>query len=122
MTFTSSVLKMQSILQKVVPQPCHFNQFGSHTKNHRYSTKTIKLFRIFTLFIAFLVAMPPVIYRLCWLIFHWKSYTVHRVDQAVVYGSIFCTLVIILGIYHLQLRFCEQTIYILNQMYRLGLL
>lgn len=123
MSLTSGAFKIHSILQNLVPQPWHlipYQQLASISP--LYIQLNFKRFRIISRFTTFCWFFPYVICRLCWLFFHWKSYTSTHVDEAVVYGGFFCLLVIFLGVLYLQIKYQSEIIYIVNQIHLLDVL
>ncbi len=122
MALTSGVFAVHLILQKIVPQPWHLiSRQQLATPSHPYSKRIFKLFRIFLQFVSFGLFLPFLIYRLSWLFFNWKTYTIYHVDQAVVYGMVFCVFLIFLPTCHVHNRFNTEIIHIINQLHQFRL-
>lgn len=106
-----------------MPQPWHLipdKQLA--TKSRSYSNPNFKRFRVLSRLLTFCVFYPFFIYRMCWLFFNWRSYTIQNVDQAILCGTIVCTYTIFLGISHFQHRYSAEVIYLVNQIHQLALL
>lgn len=116
MSLSLGAYRIQFLIQNIIPMPYKVNlEYYILVGNKDYQTHFHKIFRCCVLISFVFVAMPLIIYRLLWLFFHWKSFTMHNVDQLVIHifglgaASIFLPACYTINIHNIELQ------YLINQ-------
>lgn len=116
MSVTSAVFQVQSILQKVIPPPYYIDIKRQHFMiNTIYSQKAYKRFRNVQQFIIVFLVLPCAFGRLLWLLYLWKFYGLHEMEQVVFYGMVLCIILVYVPADYLQTTHHLVIIYIGNQ-------
>ncbi len=121
MSLTHGVFKVHQYLQKLIPPPysCDLKK-NRLNSNSSYNQKFRKVFRLYSEFFIYFFILPISIYKVSWLLAHWKSFTVTHVEQIIIYGLVICTILILLPVLQI-FRFQSNTIiYVMNQACQLG--
>ncbi len=86
MSLTKMAFQIISIFEKVIPPPFTVNVCKMYlSANSLYSRPVYRRYRAFSNLTTLLI-VSIIILRLVWLIFHWKSFTCHNIEQLIVYG------------------------------------
>src|SRR5258705_391253 len=94
MLLSKGCFQVLFILQKFMPIPFAVNDEKNRFEKRKLTIKSWKIIcqlvsEIPTLFVLF----PIALFRMLWLILHWKSYTIHNVDEFVIFGIVTCSIV-----------------------------
>lgn len=121
MSLTLAALEIHSYLQVVVPPPYEVQYVSKRlTKSTLYNKNHHKLLRFFTEYLAMPIIIPSFFYRLVWLFFNWKLYTVHEMEQAILYAVISCLLLIYLSVSFMMHSNCSVIVHLVNQITLFG--
>ncbi len=121
MSFTPAVFKIITHLQKLVPPPYHINPATNLLHRSTLHCKPRhRSFRLFSTFSILIIILPLITVRSIWLFFNWNSYTVHHVQQAIVYGSLLCCILTYIPVFYLDNFQCNEFIFLINQICLLG--
>lgn len=74
----------------------------------------------FLFYIICSLCFPLIIYHFVWLIIHWKVYTIHQIDQVVLYSILVRMIIIHASVFQMQHIQYKEMIYVLNQAYHFG--
>lgn len=97
MSLSTGAFHVLFIIQKFVPLP-----FLADIKRQRLIKNQFKLnphhylYKIFSEITILFVMLPIALFRISWLIIHWKSYTTFNIDEFIVYGILTCVILIYL--------------------------
>ncbi len=86
MSLSLGAYKVQYLIQQLIPTPYAVNlETNLLTNNNLHQARFHKIWRYGVLLSMVLFAVPLILYRLLWLFFHWKYFTVNHVDQIIVH-------------------------------------
>ncbi len=120
MSLTLGAYKVHSLIQQIIPTP-YAVDLENHllTNNILYQTVFHKLFRFFVMLSFIILVIPIIFYRLLWLFFHWKSFTIDHVDQIIVYLFGLAAAIIFLPAYYTIHFYNIEAQYMINQRYKI---
>ncbi len=116
MSLTLAAFKVQYQIQKIIPTPYAIDLKTYTLKNNVvHQTFSHKIFRHCVIFSFVHFFIPIILYRLLWLLFHWNSFTIHHVDQIIVYVFDFAAATIFLSAFFTVHTHNAELQFIVNQ-------
>lgn len=112
--------KVHSLFQSICPMPyaVDFKNFKIVNNNKRRQNITHKFIRTSVLLIIS-STIPILIWRLAWLFFNWKYFTVHHIDELIVYSLYLLATSIFFAAYFTELIYNKNIVYLLNQLFKI---
>ncbi len=121
MSLTSGTYKVQILLQNIIPPPFHIDsQTHLSIQSPLYNRPFHRYYRLLSQFLILFIFLPITIFRLGWLFFHWKSYTVLQFEQAIIYFIFLCLFSIVLPTFQMNHSLNIENIYLLNQFQKIN--
>lgn len=119
MSLSQAVFKVHLFLRHIYVQPYVYESDSQVVKlDTRYFQPFYRRLRFFINFIL-LFSFHACFFRILWLFYHWKTYTMHNLDQGVCYMLIICALGLIISLLYMQTTEYIGLIYIVNQVHKL---
>ncbi len=109
---------MHALFQNISPCPTHAVDFSNHklVGSCLHWNTFYKTIQIFNLIILFFFLIPTSIWRLSWLCFHWKSYTVNNFVQIIIYMYYISITFIFVSAFRTQQEHTQEFEYVSNQL------
>ncbi len=118
MSLTTSVFRIHSLLFKIIPIP--YTVLNHRLEiNQSFKNKYFRIFHTFCLTFSFVIILPICLFRLVWLISHWKSYTCNNVDQLLMFATLTSIKLILAPILLMFKNHCVEIIYMIYQVCQL---
>ncbi len=120
MLLLEAVLKVHVILEKLIPLPYKLNRPElSLTANKDFTKTHHKLARLLLInYLKYLIC-PIVFYYNGWLFFHWDTFTINHISQAVLYAVYFFAIAILITSCKTTIANFNEIIYFVNQIFKL---
>lgn len=120
MSLTLGAFKVHFFVEKLIPTPFAINlQAYQLTQSRTYNQLFHKAIRYIILFTFAFLVIPFLIWRIIWLLTHWKSFTASHVDQLIVYTGITSAIAIFMAAWNFEYTHSQSIQYVLNQRCRL---
>lgn len=111
--------KIHAIFQNVFPMPYAVYLPDCKVVNSHLDQKPVhKIIRLLSLLIVIFFFIPTLVWRLIWLIFHWKSYTVNNIVEIIVYVYFLTLALIFLAAYYTKHKHTQEIKYLSNQLFQ----